>query len=111
YGEKMSNIPNVEGWKWFHFLYAIGVPICVGAFFLNPTPLIGELFWIPFGFALAAFGGFGQSASKRRPYRNNGMRGFETYLQFNKISVSMLCASLIGFSISAYAITEHLKVG
>ncbi|MCE2571825.1 hypothetical protein [Motilimonas eburnea] len=107
----MSSIPNVEDWKWFHFLYAIGVPICVGAFFLEQTPLIGELFWIPFGFGLAAFGGFGQAASKRRPFRRNGMRGYEAYLQFNPISVSMLCVSLIGFSISAYAFTEHFKVG
>lgn len=107
----MSNIPNVEDWKWFHFLYAIGAPICVGSFFLESTPLIGHLFWIPFGFALSACGGFGQAASKRRQYRNNGMRGFETYLQLNKISVAMLLLAIIGFAISIYAIIGQSTLG
>jgi len=105
----MSSIPNVEGWKWFHFLYAIGVPICVGSFLLEATPLIGHLFWIPFGFALSALGGFGQAASKRRPYKRGGMQGFETYLQLNTVSVTLLCLTLIGFSISAYAVFEQTR--
>lgn len=105
----MSNIPSVEGWKWFHFLYAIGVPICVGSFLLETTPLIGDLFWIPFGFALAAFGGFGQTASKRRPYSNDGVRGWETYIKPNKLSVGLLCSALVASGVAIYALVIHLS--
>ncbi|AVW95480.1 hypothetical protein DA442_10255 [Vibrio parahaemolyticus] len=66
----MSSIPNVDGWKWFHSFYAIGVPMCVGVFFIETPPLIGHLFWIPFWLAFVWIGGFGHVSTKRVPYRN-----------------------------------------
>ncbi|WP_428777650.1 hypothetical protein [Vibrio gigantis] len=39
------------------------------------------------------------------------MRGFETYLQMNKISVTLFSLALIGFAISIYAIIEQAKTG
>ncbi|MDK2604921.1 hypothetical protein QO227_20895 [Vibrio vulnificus] len=104
----MSNIPNVESWKWFHFFYAIGTPLAVGAFFLDASPLIGDLFWIPFGFALATFGGFGQLASKRRPYKKDGVRGWETQIKPTKFSLVLLGFSLISFGIATYAVFQHI---
>lgn len=68
----MSNIPVIDNWKWYHAPIAIGVPVFVGAFFMETTPVFHHGFWLSFSLSLVLLGMVGMTATRRKRNTDTG---------------------------------------